>query len=416
MPMSFKEFKVMTAMPRILFLRSIAIIIQSIAVLGLYAVYPADFDVKPLLSVIGIESIFHGVSFWWYKKRVASPLAVAGQAVADIVFLTLLMSFSGGATNAFVSLLLMPIVIGAVSLPTRLLTLVSLCAIASYSALLLSLPINNHHMDMSNHFVGMWVNFLLSVIVVTLVVGTMSKMITNRERSIAQQREEQLKSEQLISLGIASAQVTHQLATPLANLQLLFEEVNEKYPLEEAVNAMESPLDKCRLELQHFRTLATSIRENRTVEMTADQLLMNIRVAINLQFPDVEVLFSAPQSTGQVSVISDAMLLPALCNLVQNSVQANLTTGANIIEIELAVESKDVILTIKDNGLGVKSSLQNLGDEMVISQGGLGIAFMLSNSSIERLGGTLSISNHTRGGAIATVTLPLLQPTQVSRS
>jgi len=310
----------------------------------------------------------------------------------------------------------MPIVIGAVSLPTRLLTLVSLCAIASYSALLLSLPINNHHMDMSNHFVGMWVNFLLSVIVVTLVVGTMSKMITNRERSIAQQREEQLKSEQLISLGIASAQVTHQLATPLANLQLLFEEVNEKYPLEEAVNAMESPLDKCRLELQHFRTLATSIRENRTVEMTADQLLMNIRVAINLQFPDVEVLFSAPQSTGQVSVISDAMLLPALCNLVQNSVQANLTTGANIIEIELAVESKDVILTIKDNGLGVKSSLQNLGDEMVISQGGLGIAFMLSNSSIERLGGTLSISNHTRGGAIATVTLPLLQPTQVSRS
>jgi len=414
--MRFKEFKVMTAMPRILFLRSIAIIIQLSAVLALYAVFPADIDVQPLLSVIAIESIFHGVSLWWYKNHAFSPLAVAGQAVADIVFLTLLMSFSGGATNAFVSLLLMPIVIGAVSLPTRLLTLVSLCAVVSYSALLLSLPINNHHMDMSNHFIGMWVNFLLSVIVVTLVVGTMSKMITNRERAIAKQREEQLKSEQLVSLGIASAQVTHQLATPLANLQLLYEEINEQYPLDEAVSAMELPLEKCRQELHHFRMLATSIRENKTVELTAAQLLINIKMAINLQFPQVDVIFSAPPESHNASIVSDAMLLPALCNLVQNSVQANLATCSNVIEIMLVVQPENIVLTIKDNGLGVKASLQKLGDELVLSKDGLGMAFMLSNSSIERLGGTLSISNHDSGGAIATMTLPLLQSTEAGLS
>lgn len=410
--MNFKEFKIMTAMPRVLFLRTMAIIIQLCAVLSLYAVIPSDIAIKPLLTVIAIEAIFHGLSVWWYKRYACSPLAITAQIIADIVFLTLLMSFSGGATNAFVSLLLMPIVIGAVSLPTRLLTLVSLFAVASYSALLLSLPINNHHMDMTNHFIGMWVNFLLSVIVVTLVVGTMSKMITNRERAIAKQREEQLKSEQLISLGVASAQVTHQLATPLANLQLLFEEINEQYPQDEAVCAMEQPLEKCRHELHRFRELATSIRENKTSHMTADTLLNQLKIAVNLQFPHVETVIKGDERANTSLITSDAMLLPALCNLVQNAVHANMTTHSNTVELALIIEQDRAILTIRDHGHGIKPSLNNLGDELVKSKNGLGMALMLSSSSIERLGGTLSLTNHAQGGALATVTLPLVELTE----
>lgn len=399
-------------MPRVLFLRTMAIVIQLCAVLSLYAVIPSDITIKPILTVIAIEAIFHGLSVWWYKNHDCSPLAITAQIIADIIFLTLLMSFSGGATNAFVSLLLMPIVIGAVSLPTRLLTLVSLFAVASYSALLLSLPINNHHMDMTNHFIGMWMNFLLSVIVVTLVVGTMSKMITNRERAIAKQREEQLKSEQLISLGVASAQVTHQLATPLANLQLLFEEVNEQYPQDEAVCAMEQPLEKCRHELHHFREFATSIRENKTIHMTADTLLNQLKIAVNLQFPQVETVITAYERANTSLITSDAMLLPALCNLVQNAVHANLTTHSNTVELALIIEQDSAILTIRDHGQGLKPSLNNLGDELVKSKNGLGMALMLSSSSIERLKGTLSLTNHAQNGAIATVTLPLVKLTE----
>ena len=89
----------------------------------------------------------------------------------------------------------------------RYLLFISLSAIASYSILLLSLPEHAmHQMDMNNHFIGMWANFLLSVIVVSFVVGAMARVITNRERSIALQREDQLKSEQLLALGVASAQ------------------------------------------------------------------------------------------------------------------------------------------------------------------------------------------------------------------
>lgn len=410
---NFNELSAMTTMRRILLLRTIAIIIQVLAVVGLFSLMKQNIVVEPLLKVIFVEVIFHLVSLWFYRSRSSGVVEVTFQLVADIIFLTLLMSLSGGATNAFVSLLLLPIVIGAVSLPTKLLTLVSFFAVAAYSALLLSLPASDHHMDMSNHFIGMWVNFLLSVIVVTLVVGTMSKMITTRERAIAKQREDQLKSEQLISLGVASAQVTHQLATPLANLQLLFEEINEDYPNNEAVLAMETPLNICRSELNHFRELATSIRENHTVNISPKTLLDNLKLVVNLQHPNIQISIIRDANTTSFELIkSDAMLIPALCNLIQNAIDANVETQSNTVELALDVDSKFLTLSIRDFGHGIEHSKVNLGDKLVLSKDGLGMALMLSSSSIERLGGILTLHNHFKQGAVATIKFPLVLPNQ----
>ncbi|OIQ48030.1 MAG: hypothetical protein BM565_03425 [Gammaproteobacteria bacterium MedPE] len=399
----------MGAIERILLLRTMAIAIQLCAVIGFFAVMPQDITIFPLLTIIAFETAFHLFSWRWYRHHQASSFAVAAQAIADIVFLTLLMAYSGGATNAFVSLLLMPIVIGAVSLPTRMLAFVSLCAVIAYSALLMSLPTHQHHMDMTNHFIGMWVNFLLSVIVVTLVVGTMSKMITNRERAIAKQREEQLKSEQLISLGVASAQVTHQLATPLANLQLLFEEIHEEFPNEEAVKAMESPLEICRNELNHFRELATAIRENKTIEISPLMLLKDIKTACNLQYPELELVTHITNDDFNAMLIqSDAMLLPAICNLLQNAVKSNQQSGVNQVELGLTATTSHVTINIRDFGGGIEAS-RSLGASLVESDKGLGMALMLSNSTFERLNGELVLSNHRELGAVASVKLPLVK-------
>ena len=87
-----------------------------------------------------------------------------------------------------------------------------------------------HQMNMSGHFIGMWVNFVISACVIALVIGAMNRALQQRERTIAKVREKQLRSEQLVTLDGAAAQITHQLATPIANLQLLFEELVEEIP------------------------------------------------------------------------------------------------------------------------------------------------------------------------------------------
>ena len=415
------NYQNMTIIQRLFLLRTVAIIIQLLTVLIVYFVMSLQIALLPLAIVIMVEIVFHTLSILVFRKRNAGNLAIVFQLIADVVFLTVLLSFSGGATNAFVSLLLLPIVIAAVSLPAGYLLFISSSAIASYSLLLLTMPEHTmHHMDMSNHFIGMWANFLLSVIVVSFVVGAMARVITNRERSIALQREDQLKSEQLLALGVASAQVTHQVATPLANIQLLYEELAEDYPEHEAVLAMAQPLNQCTDQLGYFRTLATSIRENKKAQLSVSELLEQLIDQMHFHFPEQKLTVIQAHVIDSL-VESDAMLLPALLNLVQNAIRANRENKQSEITLTVSTKNNELVLQLRDFGLGIEASMNQtqravLGEQMVKSNSGLGMAVFLSNSTFHRLGGKLQLMNHVEQGCIALVNLPLLACKEQSES
>lgn len=279
------SFKRGNAMDKLLLLRSGSIIIQLATVLGIFFVMDLAIAVMPILLVICAETVFHLLSVLVYRKRHVRQFDLVLQLLADVVFLTLLLSLSGGATNAFVSLLLLPIVIAAVSLPTRWLALVSVAAMAAYSVMLLKMPTHSmHHMDMNNHFIGMWVNFILSALVVTFVVGALARMISEREQAIAKQREEQLRQEQLLALGLASTQVTHQLATPLATLQLLYDELCDNQPTNPVVAEMSEPLQECSSQLRSFTEFATSIREKTPQEFCVHSLVEQLKDLFSCSF------------------------------------------------------------------------------------------------------------------------------------
>ena len=213
------------AISRLLMLRSGAIVVQLIAVLSVYFLLDHQIALMPLLGVIAVEAVFQLASVFAYRQvSQAKPAGMLMQLTADVLFLTILLSLSGGATNAFVSLLLLPIMIAAITLGARGLAYIAVLAIAAYSLLLIKMPEHSmHQINMSGHFISMWVNFVLSACVIALVIGAMNRALQQRERTISKVREKQLRSEQLVILDGAAAQITHQLATPIANLQLLFE-------------------------------------------------------------------------------------------------------------------------------------------------------------------------------------------------
>jgi len=195
---------------RLLMLRSGAIAVQLIAVLSVYFLLEHQIALLPLLVVIAIEAIFQLVSVFAYRNvSQARPIGMLMQLTADVLFLTILLSLSGGATNAFVSLLLLPIMIAAVTLREKGLAYIAVLAIAAYSFLLIRMPDHSmHQMNMSGHFIGIWVNFVLSASVIALVIGAMSRALKERERTIAKAREQQLRNEQLVTLDGAAAQIT----------------------------------------------------------------------------------------------------------------------------------------------------------------------------------------------------------------
>ena len=399
---------------RLLMLRSGAIAVQLIAVLSVYFLLEHQLALFPLLVVIAAEAIFQLISVFAYRNvSHAKAPGMLMQLTADVVFLTILLSLSGGATNAFVSLLLLPIMIAAVTLREKGLAYIAVLAITAYSFLLAKMPEHTlHQMNMSGHFIAMWINFVLSASVIALVIGAMNRALKERERIIATAREKQLRNEQLVTLDGAAAQITHQLATPIANLQLLFEELLEEQPDNVIVNHMQLPLEQCRAQLNDFRELSQQLRLKNTKEhISVAQLQASITETVLLHYPDQHLNWLTPPIAG--TLLSDAMLLPAILNLFQNAAFANQKLGKTTLDVswEHNKEHRDFIfLLIRDYGSGFTTAqLSELGGQLMQSDQGMGMAVLLSNATFERLNGSLTLFNHKEEGAVAKVKLAIVE-------
>ena len=412
MPQFFKRTSQIQA---IIALRSIAIAIQLLLILFVNLGLAYELPWMPLVTVISLEVLFTFSSYLYYSRqhlseKKANQKAILVQICADIIFLSLLLFFSGGATNAFVSLLLIPIAIAAVTLTPLLLTVVAFLAIASYSILLWSLPMSVMHGNMQGHFIGMGINFLFSALVVAIVVGKMARSINQQELAIAAYRENLLKQEQVTSLGVASAQVTHQLATPIATVQLLADELSEDLPNNEIVLDMQTQLTRCRDSLSDFRAMVFDIKEQVIKATNCQKLFDEITDNVRVNNPEISLQLqkNSDEKTNGASINADAALLPAIINLINNAIRASKANNSKALSLTCQIIEDNWQFTIRDYGKGFTlKKLNELGVKPVNSEQGFGMAVFLSHASLERLGGKLALTNHQDGGALVTLSLPI---------
>ena len=412
MPQFFKRTSQIQA---IIALRSIAIAIQLLLILFVNLGLAYELPWMPLVSVISLEVLFTFCSYLYYSRnhlseKKASQRAILVQICADIIFLSLLLFFSGGATNAFVSLLLIPIALAAVTLTPLLLTVVAFLAIASYSILLWSLPMSVMHGNMQGHFIGMGINFLFSALVVAIVVGKMARSINQQELAIAAYRENLLKQEQVTSLGVASAQVTHQLATPIATVQLLADELSEDLPNNEIMLDMQNQLTRCRDSLSDFRAMVFDIKEQVIKATNCQDLFDEITDNVRVNNPEIslELQKNSDENSNGATINADAALLPAILNLINNAIRASKANHSRTLSLTCQIIEDNWQFTIRDYGKGFTlKKLNELGVKPVNSKQGFGMAVFLSHASLERLGGKLALTNHQDGGALVTLSLPI---------
>lgn len=406
-------FKRTSQIQVIIALRCIAIIIQLLLILFVNVGLAYQLPWIPLFSVISLEILFT-ISSYFYHNHVSdkksSQKAILVQICADIIFLSLLLFFSGGATNAFVSLLLIPIAIAAVTLTPLLLAIVASLAITSYSILLWALPMSVMHGNMQGHFIGMGINFLFSALVVAIVVGKMARSINQQELAIAAYRENLLKQEKVTSLGVASAQVTHQLATPIATVQLLADELSEDFPDNEIILDIQSQLARCRDSLSDFRAMVFDIKEQVIKIANCDDLFVEITDNVRINNPEInlQLVKNNDENSKNITINTDAALIPAIINLINNAIRASKANNSRALSLTSEVINDNWQFTIRDYGKGFTlKKLKELGVKPVNSEQGFGMAVLLSHASLERLGGKLALTNHQDGGALVTLSIPI---------
>lgn len=431
---------------RLLYLRWAAIAGQTLAILVAITALGLPLSVEGLFSVCLFLGAINLFSHW--RLTFATPVGCGeffAQLCVDVVGLSLLLYQAGGSSNPFVSLLLVPLTIAATLLPLAWVGTMGAVTAAAYSALLAwNIPLPSPHAEWSGlndlvctvtgidrsllghdngfslHIVGMWVNFLVSAVIITVFVSRLAGQLRRREQELAQAREGVLRREQILALGTLAAGAAHQLGTPLSTMAVVLRELQMDHdgdaPLASDLRLLRDQVDRCKGILAQLVERAAQA-DARTVAPLAD-ILARLLDEWRLLRPDQTVVGTAPE--GDLHILADGTLDQALLNLLNNAADANAATGAKeAILLSGGHEGGECVIEILDRGPGISAdAATRLGEAFFTTKagatdhtvGGLGIGLFLSNASIERLGGRVELFNREGGGARTRVTLPCQQP------
>src|SRR5262249_5056158 len=175
--------------------------------------------------------------FGWLRSQRAhiTEAELFLQLMLDVTTLSGLLYLSGGSTNPFVSLYLLPLVIAATTLPPLYAWSMAAVTASCYGLLFFyHLPLAVMHAGHTQgefriHVIGMWVNFVLSAGLIAFFVGRMARAIRARDAQLARQKEIALRNERIVALGTLAAGAAHELGTPLSTMAVILNELAQDH-------------------------------------------------------------------------------------------------------------------------------------------------------------------------------------------
>jgi two-component system sensor histidine kinase RegB len=333
------------------------------------------------------------------------PPEILTQLMADLAGLTVLLLYTGGWANPFVSLLFLPVVLAALLLPDRLAWLTGALALGAYSLLAyLHIPlVMPPERAFYLHITGMWLNFAASVLLVLYFVLRLRNRLQQRERELAAYREDTLRNEQVLGVALTAASAAHELGTPLNSLALLNEGLLAQADADsrEDLELMRSQIARCKAILKDL-SLTAQARPRYSV-MPADQYLARIVDEWRLLRPDVSARINWHGTEPAPGIHPPASLDRSLLNILDNAANAS----KDEVHLEGSMANQGLRIDILDTGPGPAPALRALAEPGKSGKDGLGLGLFLTNASIERLGGQVSLSDRNGGGTCVSVWVPM---------
>jgi two-component system sensor histidine kinase RegB len=420
-------------------LRALGWLLQLLLTLVGEQAFGLSLQITPITWVLSLALGYLLITLRYRKPLFLSENSLFAVLFIDTLFWIAWLYFSGGATNAFISLLLLPIALAAVTLPLWAAWSLTALSTLAYSLMIFAVPgsemvmdptaidpsamdhsaMGHASMDMTSHYLGMWLNFVVSALALTTSVALIARRMRRQDAQLAYHREAQLTQEQLLALGTASAQMAHQLATPLSSLRLLLDEAKESpLPLAEQTETseeMDVALGRCEHTLKELRLATESIRSRRISKQSVAKLIQDLQHSCLLFMPQAQIHWpdAIASHLAEKELNTDPSVVPALMALIENGLRASMEhieLAKVSVEVALLPAGQGIGLRIRDFGQGIAPSLlAQLGNRLVQSPKGLGAALLLSHASFERLGGQLILAHHPQGGTVAQISLPFPQ-------
>lgn len=422
---------------RLVLLRAIAVLAQSATLLLVHSLLEMQLPWVPLLTSVTALALFN--LFSWLRLRANYPVTnieLFLQLCADVLALSVLLYYAGGSTNPFVSLYLLPLVIAAAILPQRHTWAMAALTTACYTALMkyfvplpelhattaesdmvMIMPGHDHAQMMQHampqddafnmHVFGMWMGFVVSAVVVAYFVEKMANAVRKRDEKLARIREQTLRNERIVALGLQAAGAAHEMGTPLATLAVVIGELKHETDAlpewRESLDLLDGQVRNCRRILDKLLANAQDSTPHmpqaleRFVAATLDEWQL-LRPAVHYRY---HVLGKQP--SPQIHI--DPALRAALLNLLNNAADVS----PQEIDIYVRWDAQHFTFEIQDHGHGLTpEAVNNAGSAFFTTkEQGRGLGLFLANATIEQMGGRVRLFNRDGGGATTEVVIPL---------
>ena len=311
----------------------------------------------------------------------------------DLIQLILLLFMTGGLSNPFSILIIVPTTISVTYLSRGSSQFIMTCSIIfstviAFYHLPLPYPVNESLVLPKYYNIGLWLSLGIGIIFLGNYAYQLGR--DNRVRTTALSKlEEELTKEKVInSVGGMAAAAVHELATPLATISLVSKELQKQLKdnsnIKEDINLLIEQSERCSSIL---KDIAQRKQKDEFIENISPKELINEIVFSLNNISNKEINVENLNLNQRMKMTKKTEISYALRNFIENSIKF----AKNKINIEIDQSKKKTAITISDDGDGFnKDIIANLGqpylhsDNIKKNKKGMGLGVFISKSLLER--------------------------------
>ncbi|GAA5126301.1 ATP-binding protein [Alloalcanivorax gelatiniphagus] len=405
-------------MQQLIQLRWIAVLGQIGTILVANLLFKVALPVHYMLAILAGLVVFNGLSMLrlkWVRRQVSNGELFLALLV-DVVTFTLQLCLSGGATNPFIFLYLLQVVLAAVLLEawsTWLIVLVTAAGFVwlEFAGQPLTLPPDYERGPFSLYIQGMLICFVLNAVLLVIFINRITRNRRERDERLASLRQRAAEEEHIVRMGLLASGAAHELGTPLSTLAVILGDWRHMpvfkgdADLDQEIAEMQTQVQRCKSIVSGILLSAGEARGESSAETTVHAFLDDIIQEWRRTRPVRD--FAYYNEFGEdVDIASDSAIKQSLHNVLDNALEAS----RQRVSLTARRRGDELVLTVSDDGPGFSDAmLARLGRPYHSTKGraGSGLGLFLVVNVARTLGGGLEARNRPQGGAEVTLSLPL---------
>ena len=396
-------------------LRWIAISGQLFTVNFVYFILDFNFPFFYCSIIIFLGIITNIFLQYKVKETQLNNLSSTIYLLYDLIQLAVLVFLTGGITNPFVILLIIPTIVSSTFLNLKstlnlsFITVISLITLTLYH---FPLP---HPQDLYFHVPGFYLYALLIAIIIGLIFltyfGARFGVESKKRREALKKLELVLaKEHELKTIGVLAAAAAHSLSTPLSTISVvakeLQKEIGNQARYSKDLNLLMSQTSRCR-EILKKLSMAPLKRDDFFENVNLIDLLAEIARSFE-EISNKKLLIKSEDNKYNPTVRRKAELTYGLRNFIGNAVKFS----KSLVEVKLKSSNEITEIEICDNGPGFPDDIKNFLGEPYIhsknpiidSKSGLGLGTFIGKTLLEILNANVSFDKcPDLNGAMVTI-------------